>query len=240
LPGADSVNFTGGNITWPWTTVATTSSERTGFDGSLGGDFVNLLDGATVHLQNAQYFAELVIGDDCTMVANPTISNDPSLSYLIRADLLNVFDGWLDLNNNDLLVDSPNVPFWYVRNLVASGRNGGDWLGTGITSTMARNHPDQSTTLGVMDAADWHALAGPNALFDGAPVDQDAVLVKYTWYGDTDFNGVVDFDDYVHADQGHNNGWSGWTNGDFDLNGQVDFDDYVFLDMGFNKQGELL
>jgi hypothetical protein len=66
------------------------------------------------------------------------------------------------------------------------------------------------------------------------------VLVKYTWYGDADFNGQVNFDDYIYTDNGFNNGLAGWLNGDFDLNGQVDFDDYILLDLGFNSQNGTL
>jgi hypothetical protein len=60
--------------------------------------------------------------------------------------------------------------------------------------------------------------------------------VKYTYYGDTDFNGTVNFDDYVRTDSGFNNHRTGWLNGDFDLNGNVNFDDYVLIDLAFNTQ----
>jgi hypothetical protein len=59
--------------------------------------------------------------------------------------------------------------------------------------------------------------------------------------GDTDFNGVVNFDDYVRTDNGFNNqtqpGFNvSWSNGDFDSNGVVNFDDYVLIDFSFNNQ----
>ena len=75
-----------------------------------------------------------------------------------------------------------------------------------------------------------------------SPVDPDAtaVLVKYTYYGDADFNGQVDFDDYVRRDLGFNNGTGGWINGDFDGNGGVDFDDIALQDLGFNTQAGTL
>jgi hypothetical protein len=66
------------------------------------------------------------------------------------------------------------------------------------------------------------------------------VLVKYTYYGDTDFNGRVNFDDYVRTDAGFNNHASGWLNGDFDLNGIVNFDDYVLIDLAFSTQSGTL
>jgi hypothetical protein len=64
--------------------------------------------------------------------------------------------------------------------------------------------------------------------------------VKYTWYGDTDLNGKVNFDDYVRTDNGFNNHLSGWFNGDFDYNGVVNFDDYVLIDLAFNTQSGTL
>ena len=64
--------------------------------------------------------------------------------------------------------------------------------------------------------------------------------MKYTYYGDTDFNGVVNFDDYSRTDAGFNNGRTGWLNGDFDGNGIVNFDDYSLIDLAFNTQGSPL
>ena len=61
--------------------------------------------------------------------------------------------------------------------------------------------------------------------------------MKYTYYGDTDFNGVVNFDDYARIDSGFLNNRSGWLNGDFDGNGVVNFDDYSLIDLAFNTQG---
>ena len=66
------------------------------------------------------------------------------------------------------------------------------------------------------------------------------LLIKYTWYGDTDFNGTVDFDDYSRTDSGFNAHKTGWLNGDFDDNGVVDFDDYSLIDLAFNTQGGAL
>ena len=61
--------------------------------------------------------------------------------------------------------------------------------------------------------------------------------MKYTYDGDTDFNGIVNFDDYARIDSGFNNGGSTWFQGDFDLNGTVNFDDYSLIDLAFNTQG---
>jgi hypothetical protein len=65
--------------------------------------------------------------------------------------------------------------------------------------------------------------------------------MKYTYYGDTDLNGVVNFDDYARTDAGFNSGTaSDWFHGDFDYNGQVNFDDYSLIDNAFNTQSGTL
>src|SRR4029079_19098706 len=98
--------------------------------------------------------------------------------------------------------------------------------------------PSHATTLGVLSGAEY--LAANGGTFDGSEVAASDVLVKYTWYGDSDFNGRVNFDDYVRTDNGFNNHLSGWLNGDFDLNGVVNFDDYVLIDLAFNTQSGTL
>ena len=123
---------------------------------------------------------------------------------------------------------------------ISIARNGGAWNGaSGITSSAAASSTSHNTTLGAMLGSDYVTAHGNN-LFEGAAVDPDSAVVKYTYYGDSDFNGKVNFDDYVRTDNGFNNHLSGWLNGDFDQNGQVNFDDYVLIDLAFNTQGGTL
>ena len=56
----------------------------------------------------------------------------------------------------------------------------------------------------MIEATDFKTVYGTGATFDGQTIDTTAVLVKYTYYGDTDFNGVVNFDDYSRTDTGFN------------------------------------
>jgi hypothetical protein len=88
-----------------------------------------------------------------------------------------------------------------------------------------------------MAATEYHGIYGAKSTFAGWYFDNTTVLVKYTYYGDTDFNGVVNFDDYSRIDSGFNGHKSGWLNGDFDGNGVVNFDDYSLIDLAFNTQG---
>jgi hypothetical protein len=62
-------------------------------------------------------------------------------------------------------------------------------------------------------------------------------LIRYTYYGDADLNGLVDGGDYALADFGFQNAGSTWVFGDFDFNGVVDGGDYALLDYGFQNQG---
>jgi len=120
--------------------------------------------------------------------------------------------------------------------MISRARAGGAWTGEGLTSSAAGAINPHITTLGVLESADYLSVYGPGATFDGDPLDNSAVLVKYTYYGDTDFNGIVNFDDYARTDSGFLTQRSGWLNGDFDGNGVVNFDDYSLIDLAFNAQ----
>ena len=160
----------------------------------------------------------------------------------LRAGALSInASGKLDLNDNDLIFDYTGAPqAAVVQALVNAGRTGGTWLGNGITSTAARLATPANTTLGVMEATEYKSVHGAGATFNGQSIDDTAVLVKYTYYGDADFNGELNFDDYVRTDAGFNSNGSTWVTGDYDGNGEVNFDDYVLLDLAFNSQGPTL
>jgi hypothetical protein len=146
------------------------------------------------------------------------------------------YNGKLDLGDGDLIVTGTIAS--QVRDMVVKGRNNGAWNANGITSSDAAARP--ATALGFMTGTEYRAIYGGTATFDGAPVATSDVLIKYTYYGDTDFNGKVNFDDYVRTDNGFNNHVSGWSNGDFDYNGVINFDDYVLIDLAFNNQNGTL
>ena len=207
---------------------------------STGNDTINVnidnLGAAEVRFASTMTLGALNVGNGgvASMLA------DGSRVLVTNAISVNG-SGKLDLNNNDLIVEytgASALPL--VQQLIQVARTGGAWSGAGITSSSARLASPANTTLGVVEASDFKSIYGADATFDGQTIDTSAVLVKYTYYGDTDFNGVVDFDDYSRTDSGFNLGRTGWFNGDFDLNGVVDFDDYSLIDMAFNTQGAAL
>ncbi|CAN5710945.1 hypothetical protein BH09PLA1_BH09PLA1_03240 [soil metagenome] len=147
----------------------------------------------------------------------------------------------LDVWEHAILVDySGATPLPSIRSAIVSARNGGAWNGFGITSSAAAIQSTHNTTLGLMEGSDYRSIYGSAAMFEGEPVDATAVLVKYTYYGDTDFNELVNFDDYSRIDNGFNSGGTDWLHGDFDYNGVVNFDDYSLIDLAFNSQNGTL
>jgi hypothetical protein len=192
-----------------------------------------LISGKSVNLAASATVGELTLAGNASLAVAPNGNHVLQISALFLSA-----DSRLDLSDNDLIVDYGGASqLGVVQALVNSARHGGDWLGAGLTSSAARDNPRHNTTLGVMEAADYESIYGAGTTFDGQAIDTTAVLVKYTYYGDTDFNGKVNFDDYVRTDNGFNNHNTGWTNGDFNGDGQVNFDDYVLIDLAFNTQG---
>jgi hypothetical protein len=145
----------------------------------------------------------------------------------------------LDLNVNDLQLTS--TPLASVQSWIVNARDGGLWDRPGLTSTSAKNEPNHATTLAAITGAQFHAVQGGTATFHGFSVSNTDVLVKYTWYGDTNYNGRVDGADYAKLDTNFNlqssqGNIGGWANGDLDGNGKIDGADYALIDSAFNAQ----
>jgi hypothetical protein len=228
--GTDTINVNETSATMPLT-----------IRNSAGFDTLNVntdsAGSASVLFNETQKLAALNIGTGgkATMFANGN-------NVLSTRTLLLAGGAKLDLTNNDMILDYTGTsPLANIVTMIGSARNGGSWNGTtGITSSTAAAANPKNTTLGTMEASDYKSIYGASATFDGQAIDATAVLVKYTYYGDADFNGKVNFDDYVRTDSGFNDHKTGWSNGDFDGNGQVNFDDYVLIDLAFNTQGGTL
>ncbi|MBC7783621.1 MAG: hypothetical protein H7144_07255, partial [Burkholderiales bacterium] len=209
------------------------------FDGNGGLDLLTVSDGAHVWIEHTQHLSSLVIGSNAFAGMRPAAGTSlVTIKYFISMQLTSIFD----LNNSDLMYSYSGLtsPISALQALVNSARAGGAWTGFGITSSAAWSGSPRNTTLGLMESGEFKSIFGPSATFDGESLQGPAVLMKFTYYGDADFNGVVDFDDYSRIDAGFNNNRTGWLNGDVDGNGIVDFDDYSLIDQAFNTQGAAL
>jgi hypothetical protein len=71
----------------------------------------------------------------------------------------------------------------------------------------------------------------------GVDVDATCILVRYTWNGDSNLDGLVDADDYDVVDNSFVFGVGargyGWWSGDLDGDGSIDADDYDLIDNAF-------
>ena len=67
----------------------------------------------------------------------------------------------------------------------------------------------------------------------------DDVLVKYTYLGDGNLDGIINFDDYAAMDAAFFNQIPnlGWATGDINFDGVINFDDYAVVDQAFFNQG---
>jgi hypothetical protein len=122
---------------------------------------------------------------------------------------------------------------------VGTGFNSGAWNGAGgILSAAAAANTTYLTSLAVIQNDDGTGSATPlYTTFEGQPVADSDVLLKYTYYGDTDLNGEVDGSDYSRVDIGFLNKLTGWFNGDFNYDNVVNGSDYTLIDNAFNTQG---
>jgi hypothetical protein len=72
--------------------------------------------------------------------------------------------------------------------------------------------------------------------FNGTPIDETTVLVKYTWTGDANLDGIINADDYASIDLGAAGILSGWVGGDFNYDGIINADDFAAIDVGAAAQ----
>lgn len=214
--------------------VNTTNTNVFRADGRGGNDTINVNGSANVFIDNTQHLQQLFI-------ASFGVATVPAGQNAVIVTNNLSLNGRMDLNDNDMILTYTGATqLGTIQALINSARNNGLWDGQGLTSTSAKNRVPANTTLAAIEASDYQLVNGPSATFDGETIDTTTVLVKYTYYGDTDFNGSVDFDDYSRIDAGFNNNRTGWLNGDVDYNGIVDFDDYSLIDQAFNTQSGTL
>jgi RHS repeat-associated protein len=175
------------------------------------------------------------------VVAAPDVHSDRKLmvlNSLYIAGSTNAWQGKLDLTGNDLIIHGGSLA--QITNEAASGYSSGNWNGQGIASSTANGDTTHLTALGVILNTNGISSQALYSTFDGLPVSNTDVLVKYTYYGDTNLDGKVDGTDYTRVDNGYLSHLAGWFNGDFNYDGVVDGSDYTLIDNAFNTQGASL
>jgi len=208
------------------------------FTGDAGEDTasltVELVNGAVAEVEATQHWAGLSIGSTCRAEWTEG-GKGLVVGSLTIAGEVEAWTGTLDLADGYLVIHDPadpNVTLAEVTSMIASGFHGGDWLGAGITSSVAGNDPDGVLAIGVVNNAEIGYETFP--LEGGEAVGATDILVLQTYYGDADLDGDVDGDDYQQWLAGYNDAQvhgegatlRGWLYGDFDYGADVTADDY--------------
>jgi autotransporter-associated beta strand protein len=224
-------------------------------DGGLGGSLVKIGGGVQTLSGSATYTGStnvsggtLIIGVHGALPANtPVIIGSGAL---LVADSQATISSVASLNiSGSMIVHNGSVSL--LTTAAAAGYNNGTWGGSvtpgAISSAAAAGDISHLTVVGVIQNS-FNGSASATALyssFEGQPVTHTDVLVKYTYYGDTDLNGEVDGSDYSRVDngymsQGTAHPLTGWFNGDFNYDRVLDGSDYTLIDNAFNSQGAVI
>jgi hypothetical protein len=195
------------------TSAASTGVAITGPVAATGQSIFKTGAGS-VQLENIRA-AKLSVTAGLVRVRAKSAPNDPAGTSVVSALLINPFNpgAQVDLTNNSAVIDYTGPVGSQVGDLRRNLQLGR------LTSTSATI----ATGLGYADNA---LLA--RRTFAGVAVDSDALLIKFTYSGDSDLDGDVDV-----ADLGNlASSWQTaavWTGGDFDYNGTVDVNDLGLL-----------
>ncbi|MCY2954359.1 MAG: hypothetical protein NTU53_20705 [Planctomycetota bacterium] len=167
--------------------------------------------------------------------AHVTVKAD--ISHTLRLKGLSISEkGMLDLGGNELIVGIAGTPprdsldprqalLFQLSNYIADAR---------ITTTEVSPVPFKG--LGATVLSPSRQAAAETGTIDPLSIDEFAVLVKYTWNGDANLDGMVNADDYFQIDSGFIAQKKGWYNGDFNYDNVVNADDYFLIDSAFIGQ----
>jgi hypothetical protein len=129
-------------------------------------------------------------------------------------------DAVLDLADNDLIVRNGNLSA--ITSAIKSSR----LIGKGETFISL------AAVLNKMGDGKTRIMY----TFGGQNVGLTDVLVKYTWNGDANLDGVINADDYFLIDSGYITQAKGYQNGDFNYDDVINADDYFLIDSAYIGQ----
>jgi hypothetical protein len=212
-------------------TVAGNNTATVTVEGN-GSDAIHV-DGGAIALNMNRQMASLNLSNDGRASLNNGVESLYTRSLSITSG------GTLDLNGGGLIVQSDAANrlgvLTQVSDWIKSGRgSGGLWQGSGIISSKARS--TAMTGLAVMLNDTINPGGAIFSKFAGQTVDVNAILVRYTWDGDANLDGLVNADDYFLIDSGFIAQGGGYHSGDFTLDGFINADDYFLIDSAFIGQ----
>ncbi len=195
---------------------------------------VNVYASGQLVMQTSQRFAEL------SVTGGQAGFTDGGGKLLVLGKLSIAEGGTLDLAAGAMVIhptsDAQQV-LSEIEDYIRSARGGdGDWAGPGLTSSTARANLAGMAGLGAI-LNNGGGSSGPiYTEFAGEAVELNAILVRFTWNGDANLDGIVNADDYFQIDSGYILQATGWYNGDFNYDGVINADDYFLIDSSFIGQ----
>jgi hypothetical protein len=172
--------------------------------------------------------------------------------------------GALDINDHGMVIEygsgtSPvgdlsfaqtarNYPANSIQAYAQTGFDGLNWDGPGINSSVAKNDSSGLTAVGVADEndltnvypANYTVAGGGTGTWMGQPItDPNNVLVRLTYYGDGNLDGVVNKFDVAALAEGYSGlaGYVGWSDGDYTYAGFISKLDISLLAESYVFQG---
>jgi hypothetical protein len=140
-----------------------------------------------------------------------------------------------------------NYPTGSLQRAAQTGFNNYAWNGSGIISSYAANDSSGLTAVGIVDENDlgiypndYTTAGGGPGSWMGQPItDTNNVLVRMTWYGDGNDDGVVNKFDVAALAQGYSGlaGYIGWSDGDYTYAGSITRQDVSLLAQSYVFQG---
>ncbi|HWB53880.1 MAG TPA: autotransporter-associated beta strand repeat-containing protein, partial [Tepidisphaeraceae bacterium] len=210
ISGTGAVVFSGSNNYSGSTSIASASTLTITEAGALSPNSSVINNGvltvcATSTTRKITGTGALIVGNG----APTSLTIAPGFDNNTQDSLTLVSNSTLDITDNSFTIvygTGPD-PISSVVQELASSYAFGTWLGPGITSSKAATNP--GTSVGYVDTG-------------------TQIVIRYTWIGDANLNGVVDASDLAAMSPGGNT----WSSGDFNYDGVVNADDYSLLLLG--------
>ena len=196
----------------------------------LNGMNVTVNVGALISFNTTQHLNSLNILDGMAVIGTSTATLVTDTFTVSQA-------GCMDVNGAALIVHQGELGSWDggytgLTGMVAYGRDNGNWILQGISSSAAANSGGMND-LAIARAGDLLGLSGAATdVWRGETVSADSILIRFTWSGDADLNGELNGDDYFYLDSNVLQSGSvfGFHRGDFNYDGELNGDDYFWID----------
>jgi fibronectin-binding autotransporter adhesin len=255
-----TVSLTGGSLTAPSTDVGFAGSSGTFLQGgsqsfsslgtvTVGSTGTIALSGGTMNVQRINSSGAVIVSGGTLAITSAGTLGTGSLTSLKISG-----SGVVDIGSSALVIPytgtspigelTPNghtqtYPANSIQGYIQSAYDGGLWDNPGLTSSAAENDLIGLTAVGALDQNDLLNAEGSDytgGTWMGVSITSDnTVLVRYTYYGDTDLDGTVGPADVNNLELGFSGVGDGWLYGDFNYDGMVDYQDVNLLDLGYGE-----